>query len=120
MYQHQDWDVVVLRKHNKARPIDAPTETKPKQKAPSTLVSIKKLDDNQEVFHHKLVSKEVANEIMKTRIEKKLTQADLARSINEQTAVIQEIETGKAIYNPNVLNKIHRVLGIQKKQKRLQ
>jgi ribosome-binding protein aMBF1 (putative translation factor) len=127
MHEHQDWNVVVLRKHTKANPTDARAvnaarrdgalvETKLKQKTTTTLVSVKKLEDNQEDFHHKVISKEVATEIMKKRLEKKLTQSDLGKQINEHTAVIQEIESGKAIHNSQVLNKIYRVLGIQRKK----
>lgn len=127
MHEHQDWNVVVFRKHNKANSTDTravnaarqdgtAVETKLKQKQATTLVSVKKLEDNKEDFHHKIVSKEIATEIMKKRLEKKLTQSDLGKQINEHTAVIQEIESGKAIYNSQVLNKIYRVLGIQRKK----
>lgn len=127
MSSHQDWDVVILRKRNKANPTDNRSiniarregmliETKAKQLPPSTIVNIKKLDENQEDFHHKHVPKDLACEIIRKRVEKNLTQAQLAKSINEQTAVIQEIESGKAIYNPNILNKVYRVLGIQRKK----
>lgn len=118
MYEHQDWNVVVLRKHGNQS--NATKETKPKQKEIPTLVSIRKLDDNKEDFHHKLISKDVSTAIIKKRLEKKLTQSDLAKQINEQASVIQDIEAGKAIYNHQVLNKIYRVLGIQGSQKNKQ
>jgi hypothetical protein len=66
--QHQDWNVVVFRKHTNGTQV----ETKLKQKTSTTLVSVKKLEDNQEDFHHKVIPKEIATEIMKKRLEKKL------------------------------------------------
>lgn len=46
-----------------------------------------------------------------------LLQAQLAQAINEKPQVIQEYETGKAIPNPQIINKLSRVLGVQLKKK---
>ena len=41
-----------------------------------------------------------------------MTQAQLAQAINEKPQVIQEYESGKAIPNGAILNKLTRILGV--------
>ncbi|RHN50447.1 putative transcription factor Lambda-DB family [Medicago truncatula] len=48
---------------------------------------------------------------MQTRMDKKLTQAQLAQIISEKPQVIQEYESGKAIPNQMIIGKLERVLG---------
>ena len=50
---------------------------------------------------------------MQARLDKKLTQAQVAQLINEKPNVIQEYVSGKAIPSPQVLSKLSRVLGTQ-------
>jgi putative transcription factor len=58
------------------------------------------------------VSTELKKRIMQARLAKKMTQAQLAQAINEKPQVIQEYESGKAIPNGAILNKLSRVLGV--------
>ena len=51
--------------------------------------------------------------IQKARIEKKMSQAELAKQINERPQVVQEYENGKAVPNQAVLGKMERVLGVK-------
>ena len=51
--------------------------------------------------------------IQKGRMEKKMNQKDLAQAINEKASVINQYETGKAIPNPAIINKMERVLGVK-------
>ena len=84
---------------------------------------------------------ELKKRISQARLEKKLTQAQLAQvqficaeypqplqfgcmtllyvlqQINEKPSVINEYESGKAIPNPQVLSKMSKVLGVQLSQK---
>lgn len=62
------------------------------------------------------VSGELKKQIMAARMDKKMTQAQLAQQINEKPNVIQEYESGKAIPNPQILSKLSRVLGVQLKK----
>ena len=48
------------------------------------------------------VSSELKTNIMKARLEKKLTQAQLAQQINELPKIVQDYEAGKAIPNQAV------------------
>ena len=54
---------------------------------------------------------QLKKQIQKARIAKGMTQAQLAQAINETPRVIQDYENGKAVPNPQVLNKMSRVLG---------
>ena len=47
------------------------------------------------------------------RLEKQLTQKDVASRINEKPSVLQDYESGKAIPNPQILGKLERVLGVK-------
>jgi len=50
---------------------------------------------------------------MKARLEKKLTQAQLAQQINELPKVVQDYEAGKAIPNQAIISKMERALGVK-------
>ena len=51
--------------------------------------------------------------IQTARMEKQLTQKDLAQKTNEKPSVIQDYESGKAIPNPQILGKFERILGVK-------
>jgi ribosome-binding protein aMBF1 (putative translation factor) len=131
MYEHQDWNTVVLKVKKEGNGKDEKSvrqaqqhgykvETQVKQQGTNTLVSIKKLEDNPEAFQHKKIDKELADAIKNKRIELKLTQAMLAQRINEKPNVIQEVEIMKAVYNHMIINKILKALGLTLKNIRKQ
>ena len=68
-------------------------------------------DDNE--IKYETISHVCAQAIQKARLDKKLTQAQLAKQVNEKPAVIVEIESGKARYDAGVINHIEQVLGVQ-------
>lgn len=78
----------------------------------STGLNLKKLEDSTEEFKHVTVSPTLSKAIAQARMAKKMTQAQLATAINERPQIIQEYECGKAIPNPQILNKLDRALGI--------
>ena len=47
------------------------------------------------------------------RVKKEWTQAQLAKAINEKAGLILDIESGTAIYNPDVINRMEKALGCQ-------
>eukprot|EP00252_Welwitschia_mirabilis_P007057 TRINITY_DN180_c0_g1_i1.p1 TRINITY_DN180_c0_g1~~TRINITY_DN180_c0_g1_i1.p1 ORF type:complete len:143 (-),score=31.87 TRINITY_DN180_c0_g1_i1:461-889(-) len=134
----QDWEPVVIRKKplnsaakkdekavNAARRAGGPIETIKKYNAgsnkaasSSTTLNTKKLDDETEVLSHERVSSELKKNIMQARLNKKLTQAQLAQQINEKPQIIQEYESGKAIPNQQILTKLERVLGVKLRGKK--
>jgi putative transcription factor len=73
---------------------------------------MKKLEESTEEFKHATVSQSLSKAIAQARLAKKMTQKDLATAINEKPQIIQEYESGKAIPNPQILNKLDRALGI--------
>jgi len=129
----QDWEPVVVRKKaptssakkdektvNAARRAGAELETIKKFNAGSnksassaTDLNTKRLDDETDVLAHEKVSGELKKNIMQARLDKKLTQAQLAQLINEKPQVVQEYESGKAIPNQQIISKLERILGVK-------
>ncbi len=54
----------------------------------------------------------MSKEIQQARLARSLTQRELAAAINEKPQIIQQYEAGMAIPNPQILNKLDRILGI--------
>ncbi|KAI4319743.1 hypothetical protein MLD38_033307 [Melastoma candidum] len=129
----QDWEPVVIRKKapnaaakkdekavNAARRAGADIETVKKYNAgtnkaasSSTSLNTKKLDDDTENLAHDRVPNDLKKNIMQARMDKKLTQAQLAQLINEKPQIIQEYESGKAIPNQQIITKLERALGVK-------
>ena len=70
-----------------------------------------KIEEESEVFVTKRVGTEFKSALQKARQAKGMTQADLAKLINEKSTVINEYEAGKAIPNGQVIQKLNRALG---------
>lgn len=87
--------------------LDAGSNKKSSAAAPA--VNARKLDEGTEPA----ALDRVRQAIQKARLEKKLSQADLAKQINERPQVVQEYENGKAVPNQAVLAKMERVLGVK-------
>lgn len=64
------------------------------------------------------VPTELKKAIMQARMDKKLTQAQLAQLINEKPQIIQEYESGKAIPNQQIIGKLERALGAKLRGKK--
>ncbi|KAF3791834.1 Multiprotein-bridging factor 1b [Nymphaea thermarum] len=134
----QDWEPVVIRKKapnaaakkdekavNAARRSGADIETVRKANAgtnkaasSSTSLNTRKLDEETENLAHERVPFDLKKNIMQARMDKKLTQAQLAQLINEKPQVIQEYESGKAIPNQQIISKLERVLGVKLRGKK--
>mmetsp|Transcript_11992 Transcript_11992/g.19527 ORF Transcript_11992/g.19527 Transcript_11992/m.19527 type:complete len:145 (-) Transcript_11992:81-515(-) len=71
-----------------------------------------KLENDSETFAVKKVDASLSKAIQQARIAKSMTQKALATAINEKPQVIQQYESGQAIPNPQILNKLDRALGI--------
>lgn len=64
------------------------------------------------------VSSDLKKNLMQARLDKKMTQAQLAQMINEKPQVIQEYESGKAIPNNQIIGKLERALGAKLRSKK--
>jgi putative transcription factor len=71
-----------------------------------------KLEEETECFVNKRVGQAFKVELQRARQAKGMTQADLAKLINEKSTVINEYESGKAIPNGQVIQKLNRALGV--------
>ena len=61
----------------------------------------------------KEVPKEIATQIQKARNEKKLTQEQLAKKVQENLSVIKDLESANGAYNPKVVEKIEKALNVK-------
>ncbi|KZV29703.1 multiprotein-bridging factor 1b-like [Dorcoceras hygrometricum] len=134
----QDWETIVIRKKaptaaarkdekavNAARRAGADIETIRKANAgtnkaasSSTSMNTRKLDEETENLAHDKVPTELKKAIMQARMDKKLTQSQLAQLINEKPQIIQDYESGKAIPNQQIISKLERALGAKLRGKK--
>jgi ribosome-binding protein aMBF1 (putative translation factor) len=105
--EHQDWKAVVLKPAAPQLVNNIVVKKKP------TDNSSVKLDENDEVIQIKKVPREISQLITNARIAKKLSRKDLANQLNFKQDIIDDIETGKAIYNGNQIAKIKKHLGVK-------
>jgi len=74
---------------------------------------IAKLDRENEVAPPPKIAPSVGKAMQAARMEKQLSQKDVAQKINEKPSILQDYESGKAIPNPQILGKLERVLGVK-------
>jgi len=74
------------------------------------VTNARKIENEEDTFKHKTVGSEIGKKIAQARCEKKLSQKQLANALSLPESVIKECETGKAIYNAMVINKIDKYL----------
>ncbi len=72
----------------------------------------KRLDDDHETTRIRHVDPMVAGNIQRYRQIKGLTQAELAKLINERTQIVGDYEAGRAIPNESVLVRMEKALGV--------
>ena len=105
---HQDWKTIIIKNPkknvaNSKKKIDNNTLKK---------ISIEKKADADDL-HHKQLTVDLRQSIQKARCAKSLTQKQLANNINLPLQIISDIESGKAIYNAQYINKIKRHLKLK-------
>lgn len=126
----QDWTPVILRKTVKQDP-NAPirngnavkqTQVKKdvvQQKYNNTARKLEAdLDKTLEevpVIKFNILNSEMRKQLIAFRTEKKYTQDQLAKMINEQSIIINYLENGKVVNNNNILQKINKILGTRLK-----
>jgi putative transcription factor len=72
-----------------------------------------KLDEHGENFKHDTVSQDFKMALQQARLAKKMSQAALATAINEKQSVVNEYESGKAIPNGAIIQKLNKALGVR-------
>jgi ribosome-binding protein aMBF1 (putative translation factor) len=108
--EHQNWTPQVIRKKNDN--VDGGGPKKKISQAQQRDNKLMKRADNDDLKHDK-ITLELMVKIQQGRASQKWTQKDLANRCNLPVTVINEIESGKAIYNPQQINKIKRILKIK-------
>tara|TARA_Y100000816_G_C26061752_1_gene557585 strand:- start:7 stop:333 length:327 start_codon:yes stop_codon:yes gene_type:complete len=101
----QDWDPVVLNNTKKSN-----TEKK--------IVIKENLEDIIEKKNTVSLSNSLL--IQKSRINKKLSQKDLAQKLNIDSKIIQNYECGKAVPEFNIMIKLEKILGVKLNKKKTQ
>jgi putative transcription factor len=82
-------------------------------KAHAQNLNVAKILDDEHVLEVKEVPKEIASQVSRIRIEKKLTQEQLATKICERVAVINDLERAQGVYDPQVISKIEKALSVK-------
>lgn len=105
---HQDWKPVIVKEKNEKEIKNI--QEKPKTSNLSSGVKINVNENGEEVIKINKVTKEISNLIISARLIKKLTRKQLANNLNLKEDIIVDIETGKAIYDGNLIAKIKKYL----------
>lgn len=71
-----------------------------------------KLEADTENLKVERVCVDFSKALQQARLAKKMTQAQLAQLVNEKPAVVNEYESGKAVPNGNVIQKLNKALGV--------
>ena len=114
LFDHQDWKTIIVKSSLKKKD-KVPTVKVTKNKKTNInqkAIKLEKKVENDYLKHAK-VPDELRIKIIQNRNSKKLTQKQLANNVNLPLNIISEIESGKAIYNHQHINKIKRYLQIK-------
>ena len=110
--EHQDWKQVVINpKKNTSAKQNTSKSTKVLSQTQQRETSLLKKAENDDLKHTKITN-ELRTKIIQGRASQKWKQKDLAQKCNLPISVINDIESGKAIYNPQHINKIKQILKI--------
>tara|TARA_B100002051_G_scaffold276042_1_gene322250 strand:+ start:2687 stop:3028 length:342 start_codon:yes stop_codon:yes gene_type:complete len=106
--EHQNWETFII--HCKDNKKDKKNEGPKKQLSKTQKIENMEKEDN---LKHKKIDKELSKKIQQMRLSKGWTQKQLAQKINVNQSVINEIESGKALYNGQHIGKLKRLLNIK-------
>ena len=112
--EHQQWETQFIYLKDKSKATNLKQENKQPIKKPHVISKDDKLNKKIEEgnLKHSKITPELRKIIQDARCSRNMTQKQLANSCNLPVSVINEIESGKAQYNPSQINKIKRFLKI--------
>lgn len=116
-YSHQDWNVVKFHT-SKPKPTGEVRTKQFNQKPGSGLekdIYTSATEDAPVLKALPKLSSDDRQTMIKARCDKKMSQKDLANSINTNIKIIQDLESGKVIDDKQILQKINRQLGTKLK-----
>jgi ribosome-binding protein aMBF1 (putative translation factor) len=102
---HQDWEPITIKKN---------TNKDTTQKKHHPQGTGQKINDDDEVPKVRFIDKDFSNQVEKARLAKGWTHKQLAQNMMIAETIVTEVETGKAVYNGNIVNKFKTYLGINK------
>ena len=117
---HQDWEEVTIHGKSVKKEKEKEKYVKfmgqeiklPKRSQYSGKSPEQKLEET-ELGTHKKVGKETGLTIQRARVSKQYTQKDLAELINVSSDIISSYESGKAIPDHKIMQKLRRVLSVK-------
>lgn len=105
---HQDWTEIILKNPN----VKKLTQEKEKPSTHFEVTKQQKIDKETENLSHEKVGLDVGKKIQNLRIAKGFkTQKQLANALNIKDDLIKQYETGKAIPDNQIMQKLKKVLG---------
>jgi ribosome-binding protein aMBF1 (putative translation factor) len=110
--EHQNWETYIV--HCKDTKKDKKDTDSKKQISKTQKIENMEKEDN---LKHKKIDKELSKKIQQMRLSKGWTQKQLAQKINVNPIIINEIESGKALYNGQHIGKLKRLLNIKNNKK---
>ena len=111
-FDHKDWKQVIIKKPKTTTEIRKENNIPKPSTTNQKLKSIEKKAEEGNL-KHKQITKELRLQIQQARNSKGLTQKQLAQQCQLTPQIINEIESGKSIYNHSHITKIKRVLKIK-------
>ena len=112
-----DYETTIIRGKNAAvqqkQRREGKTESKAKNSNSEIGHRMRKIDLATDVEKIQKVSQKVSKAIIDGRTVKKMNRKQLASAIQENVKIVEEYETGKAIPNIKIINKLQRALGVK-------
>ena len=107
--EHQDWNVIYTKVNKE---LNKTEKDKEKEKNALKFAKENKIEKQIEDgnLKHKKMDVSFGKELQKKRLSKGFTQKDLAQKLNIPVKNINDIESGKAKHNPQLMNKINRIM----------
>lgn len=101
---HQDWNPLIINnKNNKKSP-------KPKIVVPDEVIKMNKIENDE--YQIPKISLNLQQQIQQARASKGWSQKDLAQRLNVKVDIIRNYESGTAIPDNSLLQRMSRLLGV--------
>jgi ribosome-binding protein aMBF1 (putative translation factor) len=108
--EHQDWKQYIIHCKEPLKGTDVKVGSKKQNVPDKSKVMDEKIEKGD--LKHQKIDPKLSKEIQKHRLSMGLTQKQLANKLSIPSKLINDIETGKALYNGQQISKIKRFLKI--------
>ena len=122
---HQDWNVIqfsgpvkkakrgeqaVQDAYRRGNEVEAIRRNQGSNRNNAPVINPRMLDEDSDVVPVAQLPHEFRIAMQRARTAAQMSQADLARRINEKQSVVNDYESGRAVPNPNIITKLERAL----------